>query len=88
MPAEPKNQTGDCAADVGAWRWHRADACGSRMTSGLRKIFLRMLTREGCRVTVVPAKTSAADVLAMEPDGVFFSNGPGDRSHSIMRSRM
>jgi carbamoyl-phosphate synthase small subunit len=37
-----------------------------------------MLTRENCRVTVVPAKTSAADVLAMKPDGVFFSNGPGD----------
>jgi carbamoyl-phosphate synthase small subunit len=37
-----------------------------------------MLTRANCRVTVVPAKTSAADVLAMEPDGVFFSNGPGD----------
>ena len=37
-----------------------------------------MLTRENCRVTVVPATTPAADVLAMDPDGVFFSNGPGD----------
>ena len=37
-----------------------------------------MLTRENCRVTVVPAKTPAEDVLAMNPDGVFFSNGPGD----------
>jgi carbamoyl-phosphate synthase small subunit len=37
-----------------------------------------MLTREGCRVTVVPAKTTAEEALAMRPDGVFFSNGPGD----------
>jgi len=39
---------------------------------------LRMLADRGCSVTVVPAKTSAADVLAMKPDGVFLSNGPGD----------
>jgi carbamoyl-phosphate synthase small subunit len=45
---------------------------------GIKQNILRMLARENCRVTVVPAKTSAADVLAMEPDGVFFSNGPGD----------
>ena len=45
---------------------------------GIKENILRMLGRENCRVTVVPAKTSAAEVLAMEPDGVFFSNGPGD----------
>jgi carbamoyl-phosphate synthase small subunit len=45
---------------------------------GIKQNILRMLTREGCRVTVVPAQTSAEDVLAMNPDGVFFSNGPGD----------
>jgi carbamoyl-phosphate synthase small subunit len=45
---------------------------------GIKSNILRMLTRENCRVTVVPARTSAADVLAMNPDGVFFSNGPGD----------
>ncbi len=45
---------------------------------GIKENILRMLTREGCRVTVVPATTPAADVLAMNPDGVFFSNGPGD----------
>jgi carbamoyl-phosphate synthase small subunit len=45
---------------------------------GIKQNILRMLARENCRVTVVPAKTSAADVLAMNPDGVFFSNGPGD----------
>ena len=45
---------------------------------GIKENILRMLTRENCRVTVVPATTSAEDVLAMNPDGVFFSNGPGD----------
>jgi carbamoyl-phosphate synthase small subunit len=45
---------------------------------GIKQNILRMLTREGCRVTVVPAETPAADVLALKPDGVFLSNGPGD----------
>jgi carbamoyl-phosphate synthase small subunit len=45
---------------------------------GIKKNILRMLSNEGCRVTVVPAETSAEDVLAMNPDGVFLSNGPGD----------
>jgi carbamoyl-phosphate synthase small subunit len=45
---------------------------------GIKQNILRMLTREGCRVTVVPAETSASDVLAMKADGVFLSNGPGD----------
>ena len=45
---------------------------------GIKHNILRMLTRENCRVTVVPAQTAADDVLAMKPDGVFLSNGPGD----------
>jgi carbamoyl-phosphate synthase small subunit len=45
---------------------------------GIKQNILRMLTREGCRVTVVPAETSADDVLALKPDGMFLSNGPGD----------
>ena len=45
---------------------------------GIKQNILRMLTRENCRVTVVPAKTPAAEVLALNPDGIFFSNGPGD----------
>ncbi|GGB68218.1 carbamoyl-phosphate synthase small chain [Shewanella inventionis] len=45
---------------------------------GVKRNILRMLVDRGCDVTVVPAKTSAADVLAMNPDGVFLSNGPGD----------
>jgi carbamoyl-phosphate synthase small subunit len=45
---------------------------------GVKFNILRMLAERGCRVTVVPAQTSAADVLAHNPDGVFLSNGPGD----------
>ena len=45
---------------------------------GVKKNILRMLAQRGCRVTVVPAQTSAADVLKYQPDGVFLSNGPGD----------
>jgi len=45
---------------------------------GVKRNILRMLAERGCRVTVVPAQTAAADVLAMKPDGVFLSNGPGD----------
>lgn len=45
---------------------------------GVKQNILRMLVDRGCDVTVVPAKTPAAEVLAMNPDGVFLSNGPGD----------
>ncbi|WP_299493118.1 glutamine-hydrolyzing carbamoyl-phosphate synthase small subunit [uncultured Shewanella sp.] len=45
---------------------------------GVKRNILRMLVDRGCDVTVVPATTSAADVLAMAPDGIFLSNGPGD----------
>ena len=45
---------------------------------GVKKNILRMLVDRGCKVTVVPAQTPAEDVLAMNPDGVFLSNGPGD----------
>lgn len=45
---------------------------------GVKRNILRMLVDRGCAVTVVPARTKAADVLAMKPDGVFLSNGPGD----------
>ena len=45
---------------------------------GIKLNILRMLVREGCRVTVVPAETSAEDVFDLKPDGVFLSNGPGD----------
>lgn len=45
---------------------------------GIKRNILRMLTDRGCSVTVVPAKTDASKVLALKPDGVFLSNGPGD----------
>ena len=45
---------------------------------GVKRNILRMLVDRGCRLTVVPAQTSAADVLGLDPDGVFLSNGPGD----------
>ncbi|MBE9399237.1 glutamine-hydrolyzing carbamoyl-phosphate synthase small subunit [Pontibacterium sp. N1Y112] len=45
---------------------------------GVKSNILRMLVERGCRLTVVPAQTPAADVLALNPDGVFLSNGPGD----------
>jgi carbamoyl-phosphate synthase small subunit len=48
------------------------------MDYGIKYNILRLLRGEGCRVTVVPATTSAEEVLALEPDGVFLSNGPGD----------
>ena len=45
---------------------------------GIKYNILRMLAERGCRLTVVPAQTPARDVLALKPDGVFLSNGPGD----------
>jgi carbamoyl-phosphate synthase small subunit len=45
---------------------------------GVKKNILRMLAQRGCKVTVVPAQTSAAEVLKHQPDGIFLSNGPGD----------
>jgi carbamoyl-phosphate synthase small subunit len=45
---------------------------------GIKRNILRLLAANGCKVTVVPAKTSADDIAAFEPDGIFLSNGPGD----------
>jgi len=45
---------------------------------GIKRNILRLLADGGCRMTVVPAQTSAEDALALEPDGIFLSNGPGD----------
>jgi len=73
---EPRNQTGD--ALLGAGEAASVPMHVVAYDFGIKENILRMLTRENCRVTVVPAETPAADVLAMSPDGVFFSNGPGD----------
>jgi carbamoyl-phosphate synthase small subunit len=45
---------------------------------GIKRNILRLIADQGCRLTVVPAQTGAAEVLSMNPDGVFLSNGPGD----------
>ncbi len=45
---------------------------------GVKRNILRMLADRGCRLTVVPAQTPAEEVLALNPDGIFLSNGPGD----------
>ena len=45
---------------------------------GIKRNILRLLADQGCRVTVIPAQTSAAEALALKPDGIFLSNGPGD----------
>jgi carbamoyl-phosphate synthase small subunit len=45
---------------------------------GIKRNILRLLARAGCKVTVVPATTTAEEILALQPDGVFLSNGPGD----------
>jgi carbamoyl-phosphate synthase small subunit len=72
---EPKNQTGDKLLGVSSTKQPLHVVA---YDFGIKENILRMMTREGCRVTVVPARTPAADVLALNPDGVFFSNGPGD----------
>jgi carbamoyl-phosphate synthase small subunit len=76
---DSRNQTGDSylpeafIRDAGERKLHVV-----AYDFGIKQNILRMLTRECCDVTVVPAETSAADVMALKPDGVFLSNGPGD----------
>jgi carbamoyl-phosphate synthase small subunit len=74
----------------GSWRLARADGTPGHVTPestrfhvvaydfGVKRNILRLLADRGCRITVVPAQTPAADVLKLGPDGVFLSNGPGD----------
>jgi carbamoyl-phosphate synthase small subunit len=73
---EPKNGTGDKLLPAALQAGETMHVVAYDF--GIKENILRMLSRENCRVTVVPARTPAADVLAMEPDGIFFSNGPGD----------
>ncbi|HNH35659.1 MAG TPA: glutamine-hydrolyzing carbamoyl-phosphate synthase small subunit [Rhodocyclaceae bacterium] len=69
----------------GEWRLGKGYGAGSAARFhvvaydfGVKRNILRMLASRGCRLTVVPARTPAAQVLALNPDGVFLSNGPGD----------
>ena len=64
---------GHPVADPAAARFHVV-----AFDYGVKRNILRMLVDRGCRITVVPAQTTAAEVLALAPDGVFLSNGPGD----------
>jgi len=73
------------AWDETPWRW--GEGYGRRSGAefnvvaidyGIKRNILRQLAGLACKVTVVPATTSAADILALEPDGIFLSNGPGD----------
>ena len=68
----------------GRWHWPEGFSEESArhhvvaLDFGIKKNILRCLASVGCRVTVVPASTSASDIMALEPDGIFLSNGPGD----------
>ena len=73
----------------GTWKWEKDGGSGYRKAEnlrrhvvaydyGIKRNILRMLVDRGMRVTVVPAQTSAKDVMKLKPDGVFLSNGPGD----------
>jgi carbamoyl-phosphate synthase small subunit len=77
-PSEPYAWT----ESSGAWRAARGVATSERhvvaIDLGMKRNILRCFIDLGCRVTVVPARTSAAEILALSPDGVFISNGPGD----------
>ncbi len=70
----------DGQLDLDTGEWTHADAKFKVVAYdfGVKRNILRMLAERGCALTVVPAQTPAADVLAMQPDGVFLSNGPGD----------
>src|SRR5438067_2386917 len=71
--------------DETPWQWDRAYGRQEHpqfhvvaVDYGIKRNILRLLAGTGCKVTVVPAKTSTEDILALKPDGVFLSNGPGD----------
>lgn len=68
-----QDRPGAMDVEQDAGRWHVV-----AYDFGVKRTILRLLVDRGCRVTVVPAQTSAAEVLALQPDGIFLSNGPGD----------
>lgn len=69
---------GQLDLDSGAFAQARRDFHVVAYDFGVKRNILRMIAERGCRLTVVPAQTPAAEVLALKPDGVFLSNGPGD----------
>jgi carbamoyl-phosphate synthase small subunit len=82
-----RNVSVDKSYDWTQTEWHLGAGYGEQTEGkyhvvafdyGVKKNILRMLAERGCKVTVVPAQTSAAEVKKLKPDGVFLSNGPGD----------
>jgi carbamoyl-phosphate synthase small subunit len=82
-----KEVTVDASYDWTETEWDLTEGYGAQEAAkyhvvaydyGVKRNILRMLASRGCKLTVVPAKTPAAEVLALNPDGVFLSNGPGD----------
>ena len=69
---------GDLDLDAGSFRTVAPRFRVVAWDYGVKRNILRMLAERGCDVTVLPARTSAAEALALKPDGVFLSNGPGD----------
>ena len=66
--------------ETGQWLWPANIGkvpCGRPSTMVSKRNILRMLSARGCKVTVLPAQASAADAIALKPDGIFLSNGPG-----------
>jgi carbamoyl-phosphate synthase small subunit len=64
--------------DIGYGRQDKPEFNVVAIDYGVKRNILRLLAGAGCKVTVVPATTPAADILALKPDGIFLSNGPGD----------
>jgi carbamoyl-phosphate synthase small subunit len=76
---EPYSWTqGSWDLDLSRWNEPAGERHVVAYDFGVKRNILRMLADRGCRVTVVPATTSADDALALRPDGIFLSNGPGD----------
>jgi len=83
LAASPTMQGLDLASKAGTREIYREDGGGKgphvvAIDFGMKRNIVRMLVASGCRVTVVPSDTPAGEILAMKPDGLFLSNGPGD----------
>lgn len=84
VQASPGMVGADLAREVTTAEPYRVDAVGDRrfrvvaLDFGIKRNIVRLLAQFGCEVHVLPATSTAADVRALEPDGVFLSNGPGD----------
>jgi carbamoyl-phosphate synthase small subunit len=81
LAASPRMEGLDLASRAGTAEPWRRGTSGPHVVAfdfGMKRNIVEMLGEAGCRVTVVPARATAEEVLALEPDGVFLSNGPGD----------